>query len=175
MSEWQGRFSTFIDNTAFRPKAAAPKDRAAVQGASELAAPEASGVASQPSAVLTMQIVREKWKDFILHLEASGQSVMSANLFLCDLVDLTGDVKGYKLQLLCLKNFAYEMLTAEEFSLSEKASAFFGGKVFLDVRLDRTKVETVFEKTPTELLLELAKTNKVIKFLIDAFGAEPNY
>lgn len=162
VAAWSGRFSRFIQETNFRPRYAAQRPLAK--------RPEEE---PKPAAPVSKDALETRWSEFIESLEREGKSILVSHLRACRLDEAT---EG-KVKLKCARKFSFESLQAELPRLCDDATRFFGGTVEIDVALDNAALAEALkaEKSVAELFEELSKTNPVIQYLIEHFGAEPLY
>jgi len=121
-----------------------------------------------PDKTLSFDDVKTDWPKFLKSLEAAGRSSLYSSLSLCELEKFSDGVLLVK----CKRSFAYELLEAEAFSLTQDISKFFNARIHLDVFLSKDKADFATDKTPFEQLKDLTEKNKMLRKLIDEFGAE---
>jgi len=167
---WKEKFSKFIEESSYQPKL--PMQKALPENASEPAELSATELPAAPHEItLSFEAISHKWDDFLQNLEKQGKGLLCSNMKVCELKGL----KGHELMLLCSKQFAFEMLTSEPERASEALSLFFQTPIYANFSIDRELVKATTEKSPYELFQELAEKNKLIKYLVDEFGAELIY
>ncbi|MDW8436460.1 MAG: hypothetical protein RMM16_00305 [Chloroherpetonaceae bacterium] len=164
VAAWSGRFSRFIQETNFRPRYAASRPLAKSPEQEER---------SKPQERVSKEILDARWGAFIETLEREGKSFLVSHLQTCEL-EATEDGRA---KLKCARKFSFESLQAELTRLRDEAKRFFGGDVEIEIALDKNALAETLkaEKSAAELFEELSKTNPVVQYLIEHFGAEPLY
>jgi DNA polymerase III subunit gamma/tau len=163
VSGWQSKFSRFVEETTYRPTHLTARST------------EKDLVEAPPpvSIVISEIVLKEKWAGFVPYLEAKGKSVLVSNLQMCELENIAVGI----VRLTCVKKFSFEVLTEEQASLSQEAELYFGSKIAIEISLDKTGAMQIQkdERSTFEIFKELSEQNELIRYLIEHFGAEPNY
>ncbi|ACF12614.1 hypothetical protein Ctha_0143 [Chloroherpeton thalassium ATCC 35110] len=167
---WKEKFNKFIEESTYQPKLLGKKrSQENNPDASKETQPERFAEEHKP--ILPIEEISRRWENFLLSLEEKGNGLLASNLKVCEIKAL----KGRELTLLCSKEFAFEMLSGELARLSEAMQNFFQTPIYANLTIDKELVKATTEKSPYELFQELAKKNKLIKYLVDEFGAELIY
>jgi hypothetical protein len=163
VAEWNGRFSKFIQESSYRLRYAAARALVSSNNGNSAVAPP----------IVTEALLKRKWSEFIQSLEIEGKSFLVSHLQMCEI----DAIEEGKVKLKCVKNFSFEALQGESAELNAEARRFFGGMVEIDISLDKIGFAEARrgERSADEIFIELSKTNEIIKFLIEHFGAEPLY
>lgn len=166
LSDWSSKFKRLIDETAYRPKQPPKK-----QPASEDA--QVNSVTEIPVSTkkITFEKLQLEWDSFITQLEKEERTMLVSHLKMCEIESFSGGVVKLK----CVRQFSFDELLGMQDVVAELASQFYETNLTFDLRHDREGAKATRERTPFELFQELAQKNKLVKFLIDEFGAEPIY
>lgn len=166
LSGWNSKFKRLIEETAYRPKT--PQKKQPTREESQV---ETSAEIPSPAKLITLDTLKLKWDGFISQLEEEERTMLVSHLRMCEIETLNGNLVKLK----CVRQFSFDELLGMLDVVAELASQFYEAKLVFDLRHDREGAKATRERTPFELFQELAQKNKLVKFLIDEFGAEPIY
>lgn len=159
--KWREPFSQFVRDTRFQTQTTAENDEDNVNIEPELAQ-------SELNKTLTFKDIQSQWDEFLTFLDEKNQAILHSHLNFCDLKDF----KENELHFVCQRELTFETLSEDAKALSKELSDFFQAGIVAIPIFDEAVVEANREKSPKELFEELAKTNELVKYLIDEFGAE---
>lgn len=160
LGAWQKKFSGFVSNSTFNAPPP-PQELAEAQGM------QCDGMP------INLDALRVEWRQFIDHLEKSGQSIMATHLQSCELHSCGS---GGLLEISCCRKFSCEELLQEIGALRKELMAFYAlPQVRLKIRYDAEKDACTREKTVHTIFQELSRDNEVVRFIVQEFGGELLY
>lgn len=166
LSDWNSRFKRLIEETAYRPKLPSKKQAAKDESQSDSPAEISASIKR-----ITFEALQIEWDAFITELEKEERTMLVSHLRMCEIEAFSDGLVKLK----CVRQFSFDELSGMLDTVSDLASRFYETSLTFDLRHDREGAKATRERTPFELFHELARKNKLVKFLIDEFGAEPIY
>jgi len=163
--KWREPFSQFVRDTRFQPQTALESP---TEDGPQQVEHDSRVIETEPGKTLSFEGIQSRWEEFLTFLDEKNQAILHSHLNFCDLKDF----KENELHFVCQRELTFETLSEDAKALSKELSDFFQAGIVAIPIFDEAVVEANREKSPKELFEELAKTNELVKYLIDEFGAE---